>query len=165
MIYFTSDTHFFHDNIIGYCDRPFLNTQMMNEVLIERWNRVVKPEDTIYHLGDFSMGVKENIPVILERLNGYKILIRGNHDRSAEYMKQSGFNEVHEKMFLNTEYGMMFLAHIPTPNGHWAETAKYHLCGHVHDLWIKKESMINVGTDVWDFTPRTISELVEENNV
>lgn len=162
MIYFTSDTHFFHDNIRGYCDRPFINVEMMNQVMIERWNNVVSPEDTVYHLGDFSMGRKENVPLILPQLNGYKILIRGNHDRDAKYMQDSGFNEVHEKLFLQTECGMAYLAHIPTPNGHWADIADFHLCGHVHDYWIKKEKMINVGVDVWDFTPRTIQELTKE---
>ncbi len=161
MIYFTSDTHFFHHNIIGYCDRPFLNIEMMNEAMIERWNKTVNPEDTVYHLGDFCMGNKdENCRIILPRLNGYKILIKGNHDRSLEQMKSYGFDETHDNMFLQTEKGMAYLAHEPTPNGRWAETADFQLCGHVHDYWKVKEKWYNVGVDVWHFYPVTIHNLL-----
>ena len=73
MIYFTSDTHFFHDKIVQYCYRPFKFTDEMNEVIIERWNSRVTNKDTIYHLGDFYWSRKANrlgIWDILSRLNG-----------------------------------------------------------------------------------------------
>ena len=53
-IYFTADTHFNHENILDYCRRPYNNIQEMNEALVENWNKTVKKEDTVYHLGDFS---------------------------------------------------------------------------------------------------------------
>ena len=161
MIYFTSDTHFYHDNIRGYCNRPFDNVEIMNEAMIERWNKIVTPEDTIYHLGDFCMGRKEvNCPLVLPRLNGHKILIKGNHDRSIQQMISYGFNEAYDNMFLQTEKGLAYLAHEPKPNGHWAETAEFQLCGHVHDHWKVKEKWYNVGVDVWDFYPKTIHEII-----
>ena len=52
--FFTSDTHFGHENIIKYCGRPFKDVEKMNERLIKNWNEVVKDTDTIFHLGDFS---------------------------------------------------------------------------------------------------------------
>ena len=55
-IWFTSDTHFFHNNIIDYCKRPFVNAEEMNEYIIKQWNSVVKPQDEVYHLGDFAFG-------------------------------------------------------------------------------------------------------------
>ena len=70
-IFLTSDTHFNNDNIIKYCDRPFFNHKDMNETLITNWNSVVKPEDTVYHLGDFIMGLADNTASILHRLNGH----------------------------------------------------------------------------------------------
>ena len=70
-IFLTSDTHFNNDNIIKYCDRPFLDHKDMNEALIANWNSVVKPDDTVYHLGDFIMGMADNTASILHRLNGY----------------------------------------------------------------------------------------------
>lgn len=55
-VYFTSDTHFYHSNIIGFCKRPFKNVEDMNETLIENWNRVVSQDDIVFHLGDFCLG-------------------------------------------------------------------------------------------------------------
>jgi calcineurin-like phosphoesterase family protein len=55
-IYFSSDHHFSHSNVIKYCNRPYTSVQEMNEDLIQRWNNQVKPEDTVYYLGDFSLG-------------------------------------------------------------------------------------------------------------
>jgi calcineurin-like phosphoesterase family protein len=83
-VFFTSDTHFNHANVIKYCVRPFASIEEMNRVMIERWNAVVGPEDTVYHLGDFAMGKPSEWPAFLRQLNGAKkILIRGNHDRSS----------------------------------------------------------------------------------
>ena len=55
MIFFTSDTHFNHKAIISYCSRPFESVEEMNDRLIDNWNQVVKPSDTVYHLGDFDI--------------------------------------------------------------------------------------------------------------
>ena len=55
-VYFTSDTHFYHSNIIGFCKRLFKNVEDMNETLIENWNQVVSQDDIVFHLGDFCMG-------------------------------------------------------------------------------------------------------------
>ena len=71
MIYYTADTHFGHKNIIKYCERPFKSASHMDEVIIKNWNAIVKPEDTIFHLGDFSMEKNpERIEKWLSRLNG-----------------------------------------------------------------------------------------------
>src|SRR3990167_10184368 len=98
-IWFTSDTHFNHTNIINYCNRPFVfdgtpNVQSMNQALIEHWNANVSSSDVIYHLGDFSFGTKKQASDILHMLNGYKVLIKGNHDRSLSSMKEIGFDLV-----------------------------------------------------------------------
>ncbi len=93
MIWFTSDTHFGHNNIIGYTNRPFVTAQQMEEVLIHNINSLVAEKDELYHLGDFwfhSNGKKwENeVNRILARIKCKKVhLVCGNHDPSAEYAK------------------------------------------------------------------------------
>jgi calcineurin-like phosphoesterase family protein len=61
VIFFTSDTHFWHKNVIAYCSRPYQSLEEMNQDLITRWNARVKPEDTVYHLGDVCFGPKEKL--------------------------------------------------------------------------------------------------------
>ncbi len=83
-ILFTSDTHFFHERVIQYSNRPFKDKEEMNEFMIQQWNRKVSPQDTIYHLGDFSFASKEKTERVLQRLNGKKILVLGNHDKGMK---------------------------------------------------------------------------------
>lgn len=84
-VFFTSDTHFFHRNILEYCPgRKSLwsSVEEMNAGLIQNWNRVVKPNDTVYHLGDFTLTTKiDLIDEILGQLNGKIRLVKGNHDK------------------------------------------------------------------------------------
>lgn len=154
-MYFTSDTHFNHSNIIKYCNRPFVSTTEMNRVMIERWNAVVRPGDVVYHLGDFAMGAPIRWADFLQALNGKKILIKGNHDKNLTYMKDKvGFDEVYEELTLETTQGTWWLSHHPV------KTPRRLLCGHIHDKWRRLGFIINVGVDMWDFTPRTIEELL-----
>ena len=68
--FFTSDTHFYHANIINFCGRPFKNVEVMNETLIANWNSVVGADDIVFHLGDFCLGGSAEWTNILNRLNG-----------------------------------------------------------------------------------------------
>ena len=79
-VFFTSDTHFNHTNIIRFCSRPFKDVEHMNETLIANWNRVVGPDNIVFHLGDFCLGGSAEWTKILKRLNGKIYLIAGNHD-------------------------------------------------------------------------------------
>lgn len=92
-----ADTHFYHTNIIKYCDRPFSSTEEMDITMIDNWNSVVNPEDTTYHLGDFAFGKGSRWRIAEYRamLNGKIILFKGNHDRNTItwYLSQ-GFDEV-----------------------------------------------------------------------
>ena len=74
-VFFTSDTHFNHTNIIRFCDRPFGSTEEMNEKLIGNWNSVVGPDDIVFHLGDFCLGGSAEWTKVLDRLNGKIYLI------------------------------------------------------------------------------------------
>jgi calcineurin-like phosphoesterase family protein len=170
-IFFTSDTHFGHVNILAYCDRPFTDINHMNEMMIQRWNAVVGLGDTVYHLGDFSMGPKENVN-IRKRLNGKVILIKGNHDKKDEIHKAAGFDEIHRYLEIEVDGYKLFLAHIPMhldAGERWypadlkispPEHYDYFLCGHVHQQWKRKGKTINVGVDQWNMIPQTLSELL-----
>ena len=79
-VFFTSDTHFYHGNIIRFCNRPFEDVEMMNETIISNWNNTVGLDDTVFHLGDFCLGGSAEWTKILDRLNGKIYLILGNHD-------------------------------------------------------------------------------------
>ncbi len=92
-IWLISDTHFGHENIIGYCGRPFANAAEMDEAMVERWNAAVKPSDKVYHLGDVTM--KKQGLAVVRSLHGRKRLIRGNHDifDTKDYLA-AGFQEI-----------------------------------------------------------------------
>ena len=80
-IFFTADTHFNHKNIIRYLNRPFVDVNHMDDVIIKNWNNVVPKDGIVYHLGDFGfMRSDDDIQGYLSRLNGEIRLILGNHD-------------------------------------------------------------------------------------
>lgn len=179
--WFTSDQHYFHKNVIVYCNRPYKDVEEMNAALIQNHNSVVAKDDTVFHVGDFSLS-KTGAGVILPQLNGKHILIAGNHDHchpvqcksteKLERMKdiylQYGFSEIHYEYELPTKYGPIKINHLPYTDererymqyrtkdqGHWL------LHGHVHEHWKQKNRQINVGVDVWNFTPVNFETLLE----
>lgn len=91
-VWFVSDLHFGHKNVISYCNRPYENIHEMHEALIKIWNSTVKKGDTVYVLGDFSLAPKWS-QIVVPLLKGNKILISGNHDICFELPPK----EVNEK--------------------------------------------------------------------
>lgn len=79
-LFFTSDTHFNHANILRFCNRPWESIEEHDQALIENWNSIIGPDDTVFHLGDFVFGGFPKWKEIVEQLNGHIYLIRGNHD-------------------------------------------------------------------------------------
>lgn len=129
--FFTSDTHFFHNNIIQYCNRPFSSVDEMNEKLIENWNSVVGKNDIIWHLGDFCFGKKENIHEILPRLNGRINLVMGNHDhQKIGFYYDAGFHRVYDRQIIIN--GFYILSHTPVEFIN-ENCPYYNIYGHVHD--------------------------------
>ena len=111
-IFIYSDPHFGHKNVIKYANRPFQTVNEMNSQLIKNFNKVVKNEDVVYILGDFSFLNTVSSKEILKSLNGYKFLIKGNHDRktSTAYRKM-GFIDVYDKPIVLMNY--FILSHEP----------------------------------------------------
>lgn len=168
MIFLTSDQHFGHNNIIRYSGRPFADVREMEEALVERYNAVVGDNDEVYHLGDFSL-TELFVGKLLKRLRGRKHLVPGNHDgchpkhRRAEAAKRRylmwGFDSVAVERHLEG----FLLSHMPYTGDHSPEdryaqwrpkdSGQWLLHGHVHEAWKVRGRMINVGVDVWNYTP------------
>ncbi len=150
MIYFTSDTHFHHANIIKYCNRPFSSTEEMNEVLIKNWNDTVKPEDTVYHLGDFCFA--RDIYAhskILSSLNGTKHLVYGNHDKSLRTVHEftrhfASLSDILEIRHHNTK---IVLCHFSMRVWDKSHHGSWHLFGHSHGSLPPFGKSVDVGVD------------------
>lgn len=160
-IYVISDTHFNHKNIIEYCNRPFKTVESMNEALINNWNGVVKPEDTVICLGDFALANKDETVALGQKLNGHKILILGNHDhltRSA--YEEAGFeNIIGEQVIFDFEkYGRIQFSHhrVPDENSHYIN-----LYGHQHDKPTDDEHHRCVSVEMINYTPILLEEAIK----
>lgn len=173
--YFTSDTHYGHANVIKYCKRPFLKDPAgpfedwnvdpvaMDEAMITRWNEVVKPEDTVFHLGDFAMGsnLKPRVTAIKARLNGHVNLVLGNHDRSLGFFIDCGFPAVFREWKGDVDGLKVYMRHHPPVRPQaWHGEYDLILCGHVHERWLHRGKVVNVGVDQWGFRPVTINQLL-----
>ena len=171
MIYFISDTHFHHSNIIRYCNRPFKDVNEMNETIINNWNTIVTNDDTIYHLGDFCLSGDDEIKNIFNRLNGSKILIRGNHDRkSVKFYEKIGFKVLTNPPIILDEYKLV-LSHVPLPDAKIKE-GYINLHGHIHNKRIcddypknySENKHINLSVDVTKFSPISIDKIINREN-
>lgn len=179
MLWFTSDLHFDHRNIITYCNRPFSSVEEMNEVLVQRWNSVVSESDHVYCLGDFSLS-RRSVQAFTLRLNGIKTLVAGNHDHchpvvakkkvddAIKYYIDSGWSSVIFQGELSIGGVRVQLSHFPETGDTSYGGDRFNdfrltadaplLHGHVHNNWKKRVAksgvvMLNVGVDVWDYYP------------
>lgn len=173
MIYFTSDCHFNHNNILKYEPetRPFNTIEEMNETIISNWNNVVKPEDTVYVLGDMFMGALDAIEPIFNRLNGTVKIIRGNHDtrnRLAEY-ERLGI-EVKDIDYFVYKGRFFILCHFPMTNEEFIRmivqdnSEVVFLYGHIHSNAPKGyvDGTYHVGADTNNLTPISIEQIWSE---
>lgn len=132
-LYFTSDTHFNHTNIISYCQRPFKNVDEMNERIIANWNEVVSEDDIIFHLGDFCLGGAAEWTRLLDRLNGKIYLIMGNHDRkNIRQGFMDRFEHVAMQMHIEVGKQRIYLNHYPFLCFEGGYKDVWQLFGHVH---------------------------------
>jgi len=178
-IYFTSDLHLHHTNIIRYASRtpPFRSIDAMDRGLIRRWNNVVTRHDTVYHLGDFCFTRRGNTSEAMRvcrhamnMIHGRTVFLRGNHDNGlqhADYFICRRIDGI--KVFMRHwppwEHPLRFphSFHIPSD-------VDLIVCGHVHDKWKYHvhrvgENLIpvvNVGTDVWGYEPVDLITIMEE---
>ena len=157
MNYCTADFHFAHENIIKYTHRPFRNAREMDRAMIRNYNSIVGDDDLVYILGDFCMSRnKRQVEDYVDKLNGTKILILGNHDylNPFDYI-ECGFQSVHTSLYL-PQSPEIAMNHDPAV----ACLVPKLLCGHVHGLFKLQGNALNVGVDVWDFKPVPLVEIL-----
>jgi calcineurin-like phosphoesterase family protein len=169
-IWFTSDTHFFHRNIIKYCPATrgqFSDEFQMTGFMVEAWNSRVKEDDIVYHLGDVGFGKTEYLVEVIKLLNGKKILVKGNHDERS--LKSKSFIDAWEKIYEDTHEieidGISItLCHYPLIEWSDMQNGAYHLYGHVHGkrISIERDRMMDVGVDTRnDLAPWSWGEINE----
>jgi calcineurin-like phosphoesterase family protein len=181
--FFTSDTHFGHANIIKYCKRPFASVEEMDNTLIHNWNAVVRPEDTVYHLGDFAVGGGPAAPY-LRRLNGTIYFCLGNHDKRLRFIKayldiELELQDHFAGSYLNDDkvkFGIPYLREVTVEKQeivlcHYAmkvwngsHKGSWQLYGHSHGTLPDDPNSLScdVGVDCWNYFPVSMEQLQDK---
>lgn len=157
-VFITSDTHFGHANIIKYANRPFDSVEEMNEALVENWNSVVKQGDKVYHLGDVTMNSKSLD--IMSRLNGRKVLIKGNHDTQKLKFYLPHFYDIRG----SHELGEFIMTHIPVAILQRERYPDGNIHGHLHEKIMGDPWYINVSVEQTDYTPVAFDAIMKERS-
>lgn len=150
-IFVTADLHLGHTNIIKHCGRYFNNVNEMDETIINNWNSVIKQKDLVYIVGDFAWKTPDRY---ISKLNGKKILIRGNHDykfKKYYYL----FQEVHDILIRNINEQKVVFCHYKLTTWPGSNRGAYHLHGHSHGMLYEDPNIpcCDIGVDVWNFIP------------
>lgn len=147
-VWFTADTHFGHAAIMRFCPRtrPGADVEEMTELLIERWNSVVAPDDEVWHLGDFAFGPSRRWEEYFLRLNGRKHLMVGNHDSNRTIaLGWETVGDLHTWKGFGTS---AVLCHYPLLTWNRAHNGRWMLHGHSHGgLGIPYTTRMDVGID------------------
>ena len=175
MLYFSSDQHFFHHNVINMCNRPFADLDEMHHVLINNWNSVVGKLDEVYILGDFSFkGSGAEVNDVLKQLKGKKYLIRGNHEKylSDSNFDMTAFEWVKDYEVISYKDARFILFHYPILEWAHYHRKSIHLHGHVHNnsshisedtarLSVLGNRAVNVGVDCNNFFPISVKVIYD----
>lgn len=152
-----SDTHFLHDNIDRYCNRP----DGWQETIIENWNRLIRPEEIVFHVGDLALGKKENIEGLASKLNGRLYLMRGNHDRRSNgFYQRLGITLVPDPHLMNQPSGInLVFSHRPIVP---LEPGVFNLHGHIHNGVAPElgARQVNLCVEVRDYRPWRLGEIL-----
>jgi len=167
-IYVISDTHFGHENVLRFKDDDgayirsgFSGIRDHDEHIIEKWNDVVREHDIVYHLGDVYFASEGYAKSILNRLNGRKRLIVGNHDKVKSKVLYDSFQKISMwRMFPKLK---VVLTHVPIfIDGKAKYTRNIH--GHIHQKESPTAKHINASCEAINYTPIDIEELLNETS-
>lgn len=174
MKFYTSDLHFSHRRIIEYENRPFDSIDEMDEALIKRWNSKVKAGDEVYILGDFGFCKGKRANYLLDRLNGRKYLIKGNHDNyflNDKDFDKSKFEWVRDYATVKDNGHVICMFHYPIAVWDRQHHGALHFYGHVHSnkaghhplVFELGDNAFNVGCDVHNYEPMSLEELLSKH--
>lgn len=157
--WFTSDTHFGHKNIIKYSNRPFETKEEMDFKMIENWNKRVGRADTVYHLGDFCFANEQEGQSILDRLNGKKHLIIGNHDKAGTRLK--GWESISHYKEVSIDGQFIILCHYAMRVWNKSHHGSWMLYGHSHGSLPDDPNALSfdVGVDCHNYQPINMDEI------
>ena len=187
-VFFTSDFHLFHDNVIKFDNRPFTNVLDMHIAIVEGWNSVVKPEDIVIYLGDLSFAKAKDKPlveVLVSQLNGTIHFVMGNHDKWEEINKMKRFASVQDYLevrithFATVGVGSQALTkeelafscmHYPMYTWNKSHRGSYHVHGHEHGNlhhgmtaeYYKNRRAIDAGCMLNDYRPISYLDVIDK---
>ena len=167
MIFYIADTHFGDERIMKLARRPYNSVEQMNNDIINKWNKVVSCEDTVYIIGDFAFD-KESAKLV-NKLNGKKHLILGNHDKYIDGEMAKGFLSVNQILTIEDEGRSVCLCHYPLMSYENSIYGGFHIFGHIHNnendiaytLQRHIKNIFNASSDMIGFAPKTLNQLIE----
>jgi calcineurin-like phosphoesterase family protein len=165
-IWFTSDTHFYHGNIIKYCNRPFSSIDEMNNAILNNFNSLIKQDDILFHLGDIAFANKYKTSEILSRVNGKKHLIIGNHDseEAIDYLlEQKTIESARQTYLFKDKNILIWLSHFPHRAWDGSHRGALHLFGHCHGALAPLGRSFDCGVDAWTYRPISLEQVIEHS--
>ena len=160
MNFYTADPHFFHENILKFCKRPFQTVDAMNGHILYNCQSTVGPTDDLWILGDLAVchiNMADQLSEMLSSIPGRKHLIVGNHDKPwIRRLKE--WSSVHDLLEINDLGSRTVLCHYPMVTWPGARHGSIQLFGHVHQNFPGTRNCVNIGVDQWDFRPVTLQE-------
>ena len=169
--FFTSDTHFDDPYSIEYFNRPFKSMDEMNRVTVEKWNNVVKPEDTVYHLGDFTLEDIHHFTKWVSQLHGTIKILPGSHDRP--WLKDFVGSERVQVIapLVSLEFPeirtdkvpqVIVLCHYSMQVWDRSNQGSWHVFGHSHGKLKGIGLSFDVGVDCTDYKPLSLEEVASK---
>ena len=168
-IYGISDNHWNHWQINRYCKRGFESLEQMNDSMTKKWNNTVRNEDLIINVGDvcFTKGESAAITAVFKKLNGRKILVKGNHDRkSTAWYLTNGWDFVCDRFVWVLNKKRILFIHDPKHiTDHDYKTCHYIFHGHLHEkgpfITKKKQcKIINLSVEKVNYTPINLITMI-----
>ena len=170
-MFFTSDTHFDHVNIVQYCKRPFQTVDEMNMTMVAKWNSVVTEQDVVYHLGDFALGRIGNFTKWANQLNGKIRIVPGSHDhywlkhfaQSEKIQTVAPLLSLEISNYPDHRYKqVLVLCHYSMQTWDRSHYGSWHLFGHSHGSLKGVGLSFDVGVDCTDFTPLSFEQVADK---